>query len=448
MRSSFLAIVSIIAMLTCILLPQAGFAQAAVPHGTCTTDPQFVIPSPAPGKGLISVIVVEIQKVLNAVSSALFTQIITDGGFIQTLQALATLYVLFYGIMFTFGMVQITLFDFSIRMIKIGLIGLLLSPTAWFWFNDYVVKFFNAGTDDWINQISAAVLNVPVLQNAPPFYVIDTALSKAVSAKMAVTLMAMFFTPPYGPMFGLLLAFGLGTFIRAVLTAAWVYLMSLILKALLFGIAPIFLSFLLFVRTRYLFDGWLNQIVNATLQPILLFTFLGFFVKLLEVAIDNVLVTPVCWTEWAESMRGTPFSVHYWRFTLCNVAGGAKCEPYGGAWSFDGPQSAKGPIFPIDILGILVLVMLADLCSRFNSIVILIASDLASASTNIASMQGAMGDWLRSANKGGRSPDGGAIRGVGAAGGGALPNQRIAPGVGNRIGGSGLAGGGGGGSKP
>ncbi len=420
----------------CLLLmfvPELAQAQVgpipSVPHGTCTTDPQFEIPLPAPGQGLITTIIVEIQNILGQVSSALFSTIISDSGFRKALQALATLYIMFYGIMFTFGMVQITLFDFCIRMIKIGIIVLLLSPQAWSFFNNIVVRFFNAGTDAWINQVSAAVLNQPLPNNAPPFYVIDQALTKAVSAKMAVTLMAMFFTPPYGPIFGLLLALGLGTFVRAILTAAWVYLMSLILKALLFGVAPIFLAFILFVRTRYLFDGWLNQIVNATLQPILLFTFLAFFVVLVNVAIDNIFVTPVCWTEWSESLRGSPFSVHYWRFTLCN---GGTCEPYGGAWSFDGPQTATGPIFPIDILGILVLVMLADLASRFNGIVVLIASDLASASTNLASMQGALGDWFKSANTAGRQPGGGGVATV-------LPNQNAGGGGGGFPGPSGGA---------
>jgi len=440
--------------LSAIFLPELAQAQnatpPAVPHGTCTTDPAFEIPTPPPGQGLISTIITEIQQILNEVSRQLFSEIVTSGGFISAVQGMMTLYIVCYGILFTFGMVQITLYDFVIRMIKIGVIMMLLSPVSWSYFSLTFVYFFNAGTDDWINAVSSAVLQQPLPYNAPPFYVIEAALAKALSAKMAVTMMAMFFTPPYGPIFGLLLSFGLSTFVRAVLTAAWVYLMSLILKALLFGIAPIFLSFLLFVRTRYLFDGWLNQIVNATLQPILLFTFLAFFVQMLNVAMDNVLTTPVCWTEWAESLRGSPFSVHYWRFTLCQGGG---CELYGGAWSFDGPQSGSGPVFPIDILGILVVVMLADLASRFNSIVILIASDLASASTNLASMSGDLSDWFRKTNAtGGRSPDGAEVKG-----GGGLPNQRaaaqtgqrITPGVGGRNTGTSLPGGGaGGGNAP
>lgn len=429
----------VLACLASTMMPELAFAQSspnstppAVPHGTCTTDPQFEIQSPAAGQGLISTIITQIQNILNQVTYDMYTSIVGDASFAYALRALLTLYIVFYGILFTFGMVQITMFDFSVRMIKIGIIAMLLSKTPWSFFHDTVIVFFNAGTDSWINAVSASVLgeSLPFGGNAPPFYIIETALAKALSAKMAVTLMAMFFTPPYGPIFGLLVSMGISTFIRAVLTAAWVYLMSLILKALLFSIAPIFLSFILFVRTRYLFDGWLNQVVNATLQPVLLFTFLAFFVQLIGVAIENLLQTPVCWTEWSESLRGSPFSVHYWRFTLCSSGGGDGCELYGGAWSFSGPQSGSGPIFPIDILGVLVLVMLADLCSRFNSIVVLIASDLASASTNLATMGGDMASMFKQANGGNRSPDGGNVGTTGGGqGGGGLPNQRNVPGA-------------------
>src|SRR6185436_2324103 len=100
--------------------------------------------------------------------------------------------------------------------------------------------------------------------------------------KMAVTLMAIFGTFPYGPIIGLILLMALGSFLKALMNALWVYLMSLVMKTLLFALAPIFIPCILFTRTRHLFDGWLNQIVNATLQPILLFAFFAFFAILIR----------------------------------------------------------------------------------------------------------------------------------------------------------------------
>jgi len=412
----------LIALCTTIFA-ESGFANTStpptVPHGTCTTDPQFQTVIPQGGQGIISLLVVNIKAILDQVAQTMFTTITSDSGFTETMRALATLYIVFYGMMFAVGMVQITLFDFVIRMVKIGIIVMLASNAAWSTFNTVVVQFFNDGTDDWINSISSAVSGVALPTTAPPFYVVDQVLLQLVSAKTAVTLMAMFFTPPYGPIFGLLLVLGMSTLLSAIMTAARVYIMAQILKALLFGLAPIFLSFLLFVRTRYLFEGWLNQVVNATLQPILLFTFLAFFIELIKVALMNIFNTPVCWTEWSESVRGSPFSIHYWRYALCD---GGSCEPFAGKWGFDGPQktAAAGtnyPVFPIDIMGILVLVVLADLCARFNQIVIAIASDLAGASVSLGGVPGALRDWFSKTQAGDQTKGGGQ-------GGGELPYQR------------------------
>ncbi len=402
-----------------LAVPYAALAEAPPiqPGGTCTTDPPFDIPTPLPGQGLISVIVTNVQAILNNISQTMFQTIAGDAGFIAAVQAMLTLYIAIYGILFTFGMVNITLYDFFIRMVKIGIIVGLLSAGAWDFFNTTVVKFFNQGTDDIINKVTAIATNTGTdFATGPPFNVLDGALAKALSAKMAVVLLATFGTGPYGILYGLLLLAALGSFMKALFTAVWVYLMSLVLKTLLFGLAPIFFAFLLFNRTRHLFDGWLNQVVNASLQPILLFVFFAFFAKLIEASIDNLIDytpphkgVPVCWTEWAESVRGSPFSFHWHRFTVPNDSGtstfclnntGGKCwEPFGGMWGFTGPQVTNNtatamPVFPIDIMTILIFLILAELAGRFNSIVLMIARDLAGASTDLSSMQGALSDWF------------------------------------------------------
>jgi type IV secretory pathway VirB6-like protein len=398
-----------LALLFLVMSPDLAFAQAATPDGTCTTDPQFIIPDVPAGQGLLSTIVTDIQDTLSGISQAMFQTIAGDGGFQQIARAVLTLYIAVYGILFTFGMVQLTLFDFGVRMIKVGIIVTLLSPGAWGFFNNNVVTFFNDGTDEIIAEvtsISVGGISVPYdpqSGNAYPFAALDGVIAKAVSAKMWITLLAIVFTGPYGVIFALLLGFALRALIAALLTAMWVYLMSLVIKTLLFGLAPIFLVCILFNRTRHIFDGWLNQVVNACLQPILLFVFFAFFIKLMEGSIDNIITydspsnpPPVCWTEAADSVRGTPFEKHYWRFNIRNSAG--EYEQYGGLWSWTGPEvDSNGqtlPVFPLDLLNILIFLMLAELATRFNSVVIQIAKDLAGASTDLMSMQGSLSQWF------------------------------------------------------
>ncbi len=376
-------------------------ALAAHPPGTCTHDPQFDIPYAAsePGSGLISAIVTDIKGVVYASAGRIFVSIYYDNSFGEILAAAVAIYIAIYGILFTFGMVQLTVYDFFIRAVKLGIIAGLISQYFWTVWYDLVLflfTFFDEGTDDIIMELTSITVGGVAGNYDPdtPFAILDQVIATAVSAKMAVTILAVFFTGPYGVIFGILLLLSLGSFLRALFTAIWVYLMAVVLRALLIGLSPVFLAFLLFTRTRHLFDGWLNQLVNASLQPIFLFTFFAFFVALILASMENILANPVCWTEWIDSVRGTPFAVHYWRFALWNDDTGT-WEPYGGLRSWAGVDGEPdAPVFPIDVMHILIFLMLAELASRFNHIIIMIASDIAGASTNLATMQGPLAGWL------------------------------------------------------
>ncbi len=420
-----------------------AFAQAPppppAPSGTCTTDAPFNPTPPPPGDGIVSKIVDNVKTVLDTLQQQMYQYIIGENGFREMTIAMVTLYIAIYGILFMFAMVQITLFDFALRMIKLGIIAMLLGGGSWGYFNDIVVTFFNDGTDQLISvltQIAVGGISNPINPGDPPFAALDDAIQHAMSAKMAVTLLAIFFTGPYGLLFGLLLLMALGSFMRALLTAIWVYLMSLVIKTLLFGIAPLFIICILFNRTRHLFQGWLNQVINASLQPVMLFAFFAFFAKLIEAAMEKILQVPVCWTEAMESVRGTPFHTHYWRFTTESSSGSGVYEPYGGLWTWTGASTPNAPTFPIDIMDVLIFLILAELASRFNSVVLMIARDLANSTTSLATMQGSLSDWMSpvGGRKGGAPGDVGRNVTAGYGGSGSVPR--------------GPTGGGGGGGAP
>lgn len=418
---------------------------AAAP--TCTdNNSTFNIPPIPDGQGLLSTIVKDIQTILfgnpsvgiPGIAQNMYNTIVKDTGFKDAIAALLTLYIAIYGILFMLGMTgQLTLYDFGIRMIKVGLIIILISDDSWDFFSKYVVTFFNQGTDEIINNVTNIAvggitnnINPAPGGNPYPFAALDSVIAKALSAKMWVTVLAIVFTGPYGLLYGLLIGLALRALIAALLTAMWVYLMSLIIRTLLFGIAPVFIACILFGRTRHLFDGWLNQLVNSCLQPIFLFVFFAFFVKLMEGSIDNIITynspakpPPVCWTEPGEVMRGTPQKKFWWRFSVWNP--NATClvypangvgppvtqtgcyQPYSDEWGWTGPvlpgvsssptqpSGSQGPpLFPLDLLNILIFFMLAELAGRFNTIVVQIAKDIAGASTDLSTMQGSLSEWF------------------------------------------------------
>jgi len=365
------------------VMPHPAYATLAMPDGTCTTDKQFDIGADS-GPGLISSIVIQVQLILNQVSQTVFQRIAGSQGFTNAVSAAVTLYIAIYGILFTFGMVQITLYDFAVRLIKIGIMALLLSPDAWSWFSTIFITFFQYGTADILNQI----VQVPVGNlggGQGPFTALDNVVAYAVSAKMAVTLMAIFFTGPYGLPIGLLILMGLGSVAKSVMEVMWIILMAMILQALLWAVAPPFIACIMFSRTRHLFDGWLNQAVYSFLVQVFTVIAIALPVGLCWFCLQNLLVTPVCWTEWSESLRGTPSAMHYWRF---EKAFGGSLEPFSGGWTFADNS-------PIGLTGVLTLYFAAHFTGDIVNFAVQAAQDIAAVVTDLRvggeSMMGMLG---------------------------------------------------------
>lgn len=399
-------------MALAIVIPESAFAQLpVVPDGTCTTDPDFEFQNSDPADGIVTMIISNVQYILDGVAQGLFNAVASNSGLQHAVYAAILMYVMIYGILFMTAMIQVTLWDFVVRMLKIAILAKFLDGSAWTFFSQTVVQAFNNGTNELIAVITYIATDGifyefdPSNASATPFAVLDGAIQYALSAKMAVTLMAVFATGPYGVLFGLLIVNSLGTFFKALVNAIWVYVMSLVLKTLLFGMAPIFIPCILFQRTRHLFDGWLNLIINASLQPILLFTFFAFFCVLIRQCLFNILARPVCWTEWSDTLRGSPFAAHFWRFTTADPDLG-QWAPYSGIWDFTGGGS--GEAFPMSFTLIVSLLILCELTSRFNTVVIEIAKDLAGAATDLRMSGESLAQWFRVPGHGEADPLGGA----------------------------------------
>jgi type IV secretory pathway VirB6-like protein len=358
------------------LFPALAQAAAYTPPGTCTNDAAFTYPH---GLNIVSQITQQLNCILfgcpgiTGVGQVLYVAITNSFGFNQLVRVALVLYIIFYGISFTLGMVQLTVLDFVNRMIKFGLMLYFLSPTSWGIFSVTVGQFFNEGTIWLINGIGG------IVGSNDPFSVFDIAIGQTLSARMFVTLIAIFFSGPYGLIIGILLLMSLGTFVGAILQAVWVFLMSMVVRAFLFGLAPIFICCLLFSRTRHLFDGWLNQLVNATLQPVFLCTFFAFFAQLVLNAMNQILAVEVCYMPSQGLFRGTSFDMVMPRFTRNG-------QPYGGPIGWNDP-------FPVSIFDVLTFLLLTQLTWRFNGIVLNIAKEISAASTNL-NMQGALGSMM------------------------------------------------------
>lgn len=376
----------LLALLCILVLTLPSLACAAgnspLPPGVCTDSPIF---DPPPGSNkLLTVITDNFRTLLLSMAQGMYNGIISQSTFVGLISAIVTLYVVIYGILFTLGLAEITIYDFTIRLIKVCLVAALIQPWSWEFFAVRLSGIIIGGG----NQLIAIMAGIGVggitglgstggMSAPSPFMAIDNVVSNITSAKMSATMIGVFLNSgPAGPLAAALIYGAAGIFIRALLQAIWVYIMAMAMLTILFGVAPIFIGCFLFSKTKYLFDGWLNQLVNAVLQPTLLFTFFAFFSALVSHTVMKILSTPWCWVS-SGSVDGSSVPMKMW---IPKINGMLAREE----WDWQGSEVGGVNIhFPIDIMDIVAFIILAQICGKMGDIVLKIARNIAGASTSL-----------------------------------------------------------------
>ena len=242
-----------------------------------------------------------------------FGNIITP--FLDAVRAVLVLYVLLYGGMFMLGMVSDDQADFLKRILKVSLVAVLLSAGSWDFFNNYLFIVFTDGVDDLIFMLSGdftgsstTLVNrlgqIDTTRTTPPdhfniFRFADITLDMLFNQSTWIKIAGLLFASPIGWIYIIMIIVGMFMFIVAVFKAIVLYLLAMIAIALLLIVAPIFIIFILFERTRPLFDGWIKNLINYMLQPVLVITALAIFNVFVFSAIYALLYYRVCWqTIW------------------------------------------------------------------------------------------------------------------------------------------------------
>jgi hypothetical protein len=369
----------------CYSPPSTGSGSTPI----CTNHPFFQADNPCfLGKRVSGILQTIIERVENSVSNAsrnIFDAITLDPGYELIVGASMTLMIIFFAVGVMFGFLQPQLGQLIIRLVKIGLLAWILTPGyGWTLIEDYFIRFFGpagpsspyyrqTGTD----YLISAMISIAQTGSASgatagpnsPFQVIESTVNLVFSPRMFVTAVASFATVPFGPAVGLAMLWAIFSFVWALLRALLIYVLSNIVKSLLFGLAPIFFVFLLFDKTKQLFTGWLNQLINFSLQPILMFAFLAFFSTLISSSAKAILARPdthVCYVH--SSQQGTtPFSMENWQF-IC--PDGNTIRPYSGQRTATGAlECPSGRISPVSIVDILVFLLMVHIAGAVMSVI-------------------------------------------------------------------------------
>ena len=373
--------------------PAKPSKQAAADPDSCTTFATRAttsLGSAAPAPGILTEIYSFLRKTINTATMNLFNSFVNDSGYKMAVFGAMSLMITFYGVGFLMGIVQPSFQQVLIRLVKIGILFTLISPGrygGWQFFSDYVVTFFQDGSDQLINGIQAIGFGIPAPPNSSPFYALDRVATFLINPDTIIALLgAIGAGGAYGLAMGGIMMLAMFGFFKLILKTLEVYAVTFVARSLVLGVAPIFFVFLLFDRTKQMFIAWVNALLNLSLQPILMFTFLSFFLVMIETSAKDMLGTELCWHEF-KNLDSSTNKMAFWKFVDEDGDTMTGEMDWNGALECTIKKTQtpgkKCPVFPVNIVDILSFLILVYLATKFAEVTKTIASELSNALVNL-----------------------------------------------------------------
>ncbi len=397
-------------------------AQATVTGVNCTST-LAATQIDATNSGIVTAVITEITNILKRTSEGLYKHIIDHPYYQAALTATVLLTVIIYGIMIVFDLANLKPGEIMTRVFKLGMVAWIASPSGWELINEIIAKFFFFGMAELINLFllgavqmsttasSGGVNSIDIQQLAAPLNLLGQATGRLFSAKYGTTMLGLPFVGTQGLIMALMMLWAGYNLLLALFQAIFVYVKSIVGLWFMFSLAPIFIICLLYKRTESLFQGWLNMVINFTLQPILLFAFFAFFIVMTSASLGNILKI-----EWCEEVMED--IIFWFDLTLPRprsgfFADGAYWEvPEKTHWTISGAnQTGLGGLvqFPIETIDMLFFLLSAYLGLQYANFVPQLASQL---SQNGMAIGASLGDTREFFSARGLTPETIATRGI------------------------------------
>ena len=215
--------------------------------------------------------------------------------FFTYIRAILTLYIMYYGFMFLLGMQNISLEDLVYTSIKVVIVAGLMNETTFNLFDVYIFDSLINTTDQLIANLSGYS---PASEHpaSAPFMFLNTVFTKILFDKLFMAqYQSLMFMGLFGFGYMLILFLAIVFMIISAFRALCIYIMAIFAITLLIGIAPLFITFVLFPVTRSLFDHWWKFLIRYMLEPVIVIGGLTILVHLFTVYLDAFLDFSVVW---------------------------------------------------------------------------------------------------------------------------------------------------------
>ncbi|WP_353272329.1 type IV secretion system protein [Wolbachia endosymbiont (group A) of Urophora cardui] len=208
----------------------------------------------------------------------------------STIISLLVLYIILYTLYYFFGLTHISIYEFLIICVKIGVITQLLQDSSWnFFYNNAFSIFIN--TPKQLIEIAnfrGTTSNV--------FEFLDLPLNRFLSSHSVLLIVSLIFSGPLGIVSFCLVIWGLITVSLSIFNALFSFITSIAIVALLLSLAPIFIICLLFAYTRQMFHNWVKNLARFAIHPVVLLIFISLISQVMDYIIYSVFDFEVCST--------------------------------------------------------------------------------------------------------------------------------------------------------
>lgn len=211
-------------------------------------------------------------------------------GLLQGIRALLILYVIFTVVGYMLGTIQLSKFDFIIRIFKIAFIAFAFSDRSWEFFGTTLSGLFVDGSIYLVDSFSGYIG-----EGGKKFAFLDLTAGVLFTGETWLKFLSLMLSGPFGFIAFLAILYATFVFLRCIISATFKYIISTVLVAFLLSLAPLFIVFILFQQTKTLFDNWIKTLAHVSLQPVILFSSLSLLNQLMYSVLYNLTNFSACY---------------------------------------------------------------------------------------------------------------------------------------------------------
>jgi type IV secretory pathway VirB6-like protein len=174
-----------------------------------------------------------------------------------------TLFIVIYALYYLAGAVSVTYKEILSILVKVTVVSALISKGSWEFFNTYIFSLFRGGLNQLLTMLTS-------YDTDNIFGFVDLIITRFITPETIITIFAYLLQWISGLfMVGVMIMVGIYTYFKTIFELIIKYIQAFFIINVLIMLAPLFITLMLFERTRTMFDKWVSFLTSTVLAPVI-----------------------------------------------------------------------------------------------------------------------------------------------------------------------------------